>query len=132
MNYHIVAYCIYLPVTIALSICVAKSLHKNTKAFLNEKFNGRQELAEATNNLIQTGFYLIAFGFSFARMRINAVEHYENGTLNLKYIDSSQETIETLASKLGAFTLILGILLFLNFFIMITIQSAKKQQNQTI
>nr|MBA3665443.1 hypothetical protein [Bacteroidota bacterium] len=42
---------------------------------------------------------------------------------------SSQETIEQLASKLGAFTLVLGLLLFLNFFIMLMIQKPKNNQN---
>lgn len=38
---------------------------------------------------------------------------------------SGQETIEELASKLGTFTLILGLLLFLNFTIMLMIQKPK-------
>src|ERR1043166_2926746 len=119
MNYHIIAYSIYLPVTIALSIWIAKSLHQNTKAFLLQKFNAREELANATNNLIQTGFYLLALGFSFKYMRIDKVQHYDNGFSRWEEMTGSQELIETLASKLGGFTLVLGILLFLNFFIMI-------------
>jgi hypothetical protein len=131
MNYHIIAYSIYLPVTIALSIWIAKSLHKNTKAFLMEKFGSREELANATNNLIQTGFYLIALGFSFKHLTITPKEHYEKGVMTLAQMNSGQETIETLASKLGSFTLVLGILLFLNFLIMIAIQSPKKQESST-
>jgi hypothetical protein len=132
MNYHIIAYSIYLPVTIALSIWIAKSLHQNTRAFLVQKFNAREELASATNNLIQTGFYLLALGFSFKHMRIDKVQRYDNGISRWEQMTGSQELIETLASKLGGFTLVLGILLFLNFFIMILIQSHKKEQRETI
>ncbi len=132
MNYHIIAYSIYLPVTIILSIWIAKSLHKNTKAFLMEKFGGRRELAEATNNLIQTGFYLIALGYSFNHMQIQATEHYLNGERKWMEMTGSRETIETLAAKLGSFTLVLGILLFINFFVMIMIQASKKQHNTTV
>jgi hypothetical protein len=131
MNYNIAAYCIYLPTTIALCIWIAKSLHRNTKAFLIERFHHNESLATSTNNLIQTGFYLIALGFSFMKMRVNN-GHYHQGLG--RYINdplsSAQETIEELSLKIGSFTLILGLLLFLNFFIMLMIQRPKKQYTQ--
>lgn len=130
MNYNIAAYCIYLPTTIALCIWIAKNLHRNTKAFLIERFHHNEALATSTNNLIQTGFYLIALGFSFMKMRVNN-GHYHQG-LGRYIVDplaSAQETIEELSLKIGSFTLILGLLLFLNFFIMLMIQRPKKQYN---
>lgn len=133
MNYNIIAYSIYIPTTIALSIWIAKSLHKNTKAFLVERFQHNEALASSTNNLIQTGFYLIAFGFSFMKMRVRNNGHL-NETKRWVYdqLLSSQETIEELAVKLGSFTLILGLLLFFNFFIMLLIQRPKKSPAQQI
>lgn len=125
MNYNIIAYSIYIPATIALSIWIAKSLHKNTKAFLLEKFSNNTELANSTNNLIQTGFYLIALGFSFMRMTIKNFAHMRDGKATWEQLATTQETIEQLAGKLGAFTLVLGLLLFLNFFIMLMIQKPK-------
>ena len=128
MNYNIAAYCIYLPTTIALCIWIAKSLHRNTKAFLIERFHHNESLATSTNNLIQTGFYLIALGFSFMKMRVSK-GHYDQNIG--RYIDesliSTQQTIEELSVKIGSFTLILGLLLFSNFFIMLMIQRPKKQ-----
>jgi hypothetical protein len=124
MNNQIIAYCIYIPATIALAIWIAKSLHQNTKAFLLERFQNNDALASATNNLIQTGFYLIALGYSFRNMTITL--DFENGRTML----SSQECIEILATKLGGFTLMLGLLLFINFFIMLLIQKPKKQVQQ--
>lgn len=125
MNYNIIAYSIYIPATIALSIWIAKSLHKNTKAFLIEKFSNNIDLANSTNNLIQTGFYLIALGFSFMRMPIKNFAHMRDGRATWEQLATTQETIEQLAGKLGAFTLVLGLLLFLNFFIMLMIQKPK-------
>ena len=131
MNYNIIAYSIYIPTTIALSIWIAKSLHKNTKAFLVERFQNNEALASSTNNLIQTGFYLIAFGFSFMKMRVRNNGHInENSRWVYDQLLSSQETIEELAVKLGSFTLILGLLLFFNFFIMLLIQRPKRQTIQ--
>lgn len=133
MNYNIIAYSIYIPTTIALSIWIAKSLHKNTKAFLVERFQNNDALASSTNNLIQTGFYLIAFGFSFMKMRVRNNGHLnESSRWVYDQLLSSQETIEELAVKLGSFTLILGLLLFFNFFIMLLIQRPKKPTAQPL
>jgi hypothetical protein len=125
MNYNIVAYCVYIPVTIGLSIWIAKSLHRNTKAFLIEKFENDDSLASSTNNLIQTGFYLLALGFSFLTMHIRNFEHRVTGGVIYGQIINKQEGIEQLASKLGGFTLFLGALLFINFLIMLMIQKPK-------
>ena len=132
MNYNIIAYSIYIPVTIALSIWIAKNLHRNTKAFLLERFHHNESIATSTNNLIQTGFYLIALGYSFMKMSVRSNGHFN--TLQQYVYDplaSSQQTIEELAMKLGSFTLILGLLLFANFFIMLMIQKPKKVNQQT-
>src|ERR1700741_862845 len=111
MNYNIITYSIYIPTTIGLCIWIANSLHKNTKAFLVERFQNNESLASSTNNLIQTGFYLIALGFSFMKMRVRNNGHYDpNGKWVYEQLLSSQQTIEELAMKLGSFTLILGIL----------------------
>ena len=125
MNNHILAYSIYIPATIGLSIWIAKSLHKNTKAFLMEKFQTKEELANSTNNLIQTGFYLIALGYSFLHMEIRASEFWNNGVQQIIPMNG-QQMIEVLAAKLGAFTLMLGVLLFINFFLMFMIQTPKR------
>ena len=128
MNYNILAYSIYIPTTIALTIWIAKSLHHNTKACLLERFIHNEALASSTNNLIQTGFYLIAFGYSFLKMRVRNGSAYIDNKLVYEQLASSQQTIEELAMKLGGFTLTLGLLLFINFIIMLMIQKPKKQQ----
>jgi hypothetical protein len=130
-NYNIIAYSVYIPTTIALSIWIAKSLHNNTKAFLVEKFKDNTDLASSTNNLIQTRFYLIALGFSFMKMHIEVYARYIHGQAVMAQVTNTQETIEHLAVKLGAFTLMLGVLLFFNFFIMLMIQKPKNQIQRT-
>ncbi len=127
MNYNIITYCIYIPATIALSIWIAGSLHRNTKVFLLGRFHNNESLASSTNNLIQTGFYLIALGFSFMKMRVRNHGHldqYQNYVY--EQLVSTQQIIEELSLKIGSFTLVLGILLFMNFFIMLMIQKPKK------
>jgi len=127
MNYNIITYSIYIPATIALSIWIAKSLHRNTKVFLLERFHNNESLAASTNNLIQTGFYLIALGFSFMKMRVRNEGHFDQYQNYIyEQLVSTQQTIEELSLKIGSFTLVLGILLFMNFFIMLMIQKPKK------
>lgn len=132
MNYNIIAYSVYIPVTLGLSIWVAKTLHKNTKAFLLETFKGKEAVASATNNLMQTGFYLIAFGFSFMRMRIQTNARWQDERMLYDPLVSAQQTMEELAIKLGGFTLVLGLLLFVNFFIMLMLPKPKQQSAHTI
>lgn len=132
MNYNIIAYSVYIPVTLGLSIWVAKTLHKNTKAFLLETFKGKEAVASATNNLMQTGFYLIAFGFSFMRMRIQTNARWQDERMLYGPLVSTQQTMEELAIKLGGFTLVLGLLLFVNFFIMLMLPKPKQQAAHTI
>ena len=132
MNYNIIAYLVYIPLTLGLSVWVAKTLHRNTKAFLIDAFKGREQTANATNNLLQTGFYLIAFGFSFMRMRIRENARWEDNKMVYDYLISAQQTIEELAIKLGSFTLILGVLLFINFFIMLMLPKPKTLQQEQI
>src|SRR5438105_6791603 len=128
MNYNIAAYLVYIPVTIGLSVWVAKTLHKNTKAFLIEAFRGKDLMASATNNLLQTGFYLLAFGFSFMRMRIRENPRWEDNKMVYDTLINSQATIEELAIKLGSFTLILGLLLFVNFSIMLMLPKPRHHE----
>jgi len=132
MNYNVIAYLVYMPVTLGLSIWIARTLHRNSQVFLMEAFKGRENTANATNNLLQTGFYLLAFGCSFMRMRIRENPHWENSRMMYDYLTSSQQTIEELAIKLGSFTLILGMLLFLNFFIMLCLPKQKNREMNTI
>jgi hypothetical protein len=132
MNYNVIAYLVYMPVTLGLSIWIAKTLHKNSKVFLIDAFKGRDLAATATNNLLQTGFYLLAFGTSFIKMRIRENPRWENNVMVYDYLGTPQQTIEELAIKLGSFTLILGLLLFLNFFIMLMLPKPKVQQIQNI
>lgn len=126
MNYHIIAYSVYLPVTVILSVWTARRLHNNTQAFLMRKFNDNAPLSTSTNNLIQTGFYLLALGFSFMYMKISPSLVYVNGVSRIAGLENYQQTIERLASKLGAFTFFIGVLLFFNFVIMLKIQSSPK------
>ncbi len=62
MNYNIVSYLIYIPVTVAITIWVASTLFKNGRVFLVDIFHGNDLLADSVNKLLLVGFYLINIG----------------------------------------------------------------------
>lgn len=120
-NYIIAAYWIYILVFSALAIAVSQSIHNNTRAFLNEIFVDHDKVAGAVNNLLLTGFYLIAFGFGFLRL------HIADNVYNKLYMTTQKELVEVLASKLGAYTLFVGFLLFFELFLMLGLRKGARQ-----
>ena len=67
-------------------------------------FKGREEIANATNKLFETGFYLLNLGFALMILEMNM------------YDNSYQVLIEKLSYKIGGFSIYLGIMLFLNLY----------------
>ena len=98
-------YLVYLAISIALTIWVARTLHKNGRVFLVDVFHGNEGLADSVNHLLVVGFYLINFG-------------YVSLALKLGYtVATAQEGIEALSVKVGMVLLVLGGMHFFNLFI---------------
>ena len=100
----LIGYSIYLPVALLLTYYVSKTLFKNGKIFMLDIFKGREEIAEATNKLFETGFYLLNIGFALMILEMSLYE------------DSYQDLIEKLSYKIGGFSIYLGLMLFLNLY----------------
>ncbi len=132
MDHTLIAYSIYLPVTIGLTIWVARTLLSNGKVFLVDIFHGQEDLAEAVNRLLQLGFYLISIGTAFVRLEIEPEKKYNQVDSSYTEIPiaTAQKMIEVLSYKVGGFTLILGLMLFFNLFILLILRSSSKPKNQ--
>lgn len=100
----IVTYIIYVLISVALTIWVAKTLHKNGRLFLIDAFRGDEARADAVNHLLVVGFYLINFGFVLLFLSRGDKPHDVIGA------------IEYSATKLGVVTLVLGAMHFFNMF----------------
>ena len=99
------AYLVYLAISIALTVWVARTLHQNGRVFLVDVFHGNEALADSVNHLLVVGFYLINFG-------------YVSLALKLGYnVTTAQEGIEALSVKVGMVLLVLGGMHFFNLFI---------------
>ena len=114
------AYLIYLPVVILLTWYVAHTLFKNSKAFMLEIFNGKEEIALSTNKLFETGFYLLNLGFALIIMEIAAE------------ILNSRTMLEILSTKIGGFSIYLGVMLFLNLYMFFRGRRISKERSRLL
>jgi hypothetical protein len=103
--YIVECYMSYLLISLAVTIWVARTLHKNGRVFLVDAFHGNAELADSVNHLLVVGFYLINIGYLTLALRTY-------GTL-----DTLRGAIELVSDKIGIVLLVLGGMHFFNLFI---------------
>ena len=115
MNYFILTYAIYLLVSIALTVWVAKVLFNNGRIFLVDIFHGNTPLADSVNRLLLVGFYLINIGYISLALK-------ESGL-----ITDARIVVEVLSFKLGRIILILGGMHFLNLIIFFKLRNRAQQ-----
>ncbi|MFD4524530.1 hypothetical protein ACFWP7_11545 [Streptomyces sp. NPDC058470] len=106
MDLTVVSYVIYLLVSIALTIWVARTLSKNGRIFLGDVLHGNEKLADAVNHLLVVGFYLVNLGF---------VALYLNGD---DEIADARGIFEALSTKLGVVLLVLGVMHLGNVYVL--------------
>ncbi|MFJ2396220.1 MULTISPECIES: hypothetical protein [unclassified Streptomyces] len=106
MDLTVVAYVIYLLVSIALTVWVARTLSHNGRIFLSDVLHGNENLAEAVNHLLVVGFYLVNLGF---------VALYLNGD---DEIENARGVFEALSTKLGVVLLVLGVMHLGNVYVL--------------
>ncbi|MGW2718127.1 hypothetical protein [Streptomyces sp. NPDC001492] len=106
MDRTVIAYVIYLLVSIALTIWVARTLSRNGRIFLADVLKGNEKLAEAVNHLLVVGFYLVNLGF---------VALYLSGD---ETIEDTRQIFEALSTKLGVVLLVLGVMHLGNVYVL--------------
>jgi hypothetical protein len=105
MTIVVTTYMVYLAISIALTIWVAHTLHKNGRIFLVDVFHGNDALADSVNHLLVVGFYLINLGYVSLALKLGYV------------INNTQEGIEALSVKIGMVLIVLGGMHFFNLFV---------------
>jgi hypothetical protein len=118
MNYFILTYVVYLLVSIALTVWVAKVLFKNGRIFLVDIFHGNNELADSVNKLLVVGFYLINIGYMSLALK-------ETGS-----IPNAQVVVEVLSYKVGWIILILGGMHFMNLIVFFKLRNRAKREGE--
>jgi hypothetical protein len=106
MDVTVIIYGIYLAISIALTMWVARTLFANGHRFLVDVFGGDAELAVSVNRLLMVGFYLINLAFVCQALRMSPD------------VVSARQGLEVLAEKIGSVLFVLGMMLFLNFIVL--------------
>ena len=98
-------YLLYLAISVALTIWVARTLSKNGRVFLVNSFASDERLADSINHLLVVGFYLINMGYVTLALKLGTKP------------STTQEAIEFLSTKVGLVLLVLGAMHFFNVFV---------------
>ena len=114
----VTTYLVYIALSVALTIWVARTLFKNGRVFLVDVFHGNEPLADAVNHLLVVGFYLINLGYVSLMLRI--------GT----NVINPQESIEALSNKIGLVLLVLGGMHFFNMIVLSRVRRMATEENR--
>lgn len=98
-------YTVYLIVSVAVTVWVARTLHRSGRAFLVEAFHGEETLADSVNHLLVVGFYLVNLGWIVMTLQTRAA------------LDTPRAAIELLSGKIGTVLFVLGLMHFFNVFL---------------
>lgn len=66
----LVVYCLYLGVSLGVTVKVGAMLHQHGTVFLTHHLQGNEVLARSINNLLLVGFYLINIGYILIVMNV--------------------------------------------------------------
>lgn len=116
MELKVLAYLIYLVVSILLTVWVARVLFRNGRIFLVDVFKGNEPLTDSVNRLLLVGFYLINLGYISLTLKSGSV------------LNDMPETIEFLSYKLGVIILVLGGMHFTNLAIFFRLRKKAREE----
>ncbi len=104
MNFNILSYLIYLPVTFYIILIVGFTFYRNGQHYIENIIPDNLGLVRVINRMLLLGYYLINLGYV---------------TLTISFwqpINSLQQMCEVLSTKTGFIMVLLGLLHFNNLF----------------
>ena len=102
---------VYLPyavIAISLTIWLARTLSRHGGVFLKTVFPDKPELANAINQLLVIGFYLVNIGWALLLLRANEVGYS---------VATPTDAIALLTTRLGTLLLLLGVAHLANLYV---------------
>ena len=115
MDVVVITYSVYLAISVALTVWVARTLFRSGQRFLVDVFHGDAELALSVNHLLVVGFYLVNFAFVCTALRVQGD------------VATARDGIEALAGKLGIVLFILGAMHFFNLYVFARLRGWKPE-----
>jgi hypothetical protein len=115
--YVVGCYLSYLAISIAVTVWVARTLHKSGRVFLLDAFHGNAPLADSVNQLLVVGFYLINVGYIALALKTS------------EDLADLRQVIELESGKIGVVLLILGGMHFFNMFVLAKMRRRSAEGN---
>lgn len=104
-DYSILTYGLYTLIAVPITLFVARTLSRNGKHFLVDVFHGNDSLADAVNQLLVVGFYLLNLGFVSFFLK------------SKEAIGSGRVALEVLSTKVGTVAIVIGLVHFFNVWV---------------
>jgi hypothetical protein len=114
MDLTVVAYVVYLLISVGLTVWVGRTLSRNGRIFLSDVLRGNEKLADSVNHLLVVGFYLVNLGF--VALYLN-----QDGE-----VTDPRGVFETDSAKLGVVLLVLGALHLGNVYVLSRVRRRKQ------
>ncbi len=100
-------YSVYLAISVAITIWVGNTLHRNGRVFLVQNFQGNEAVADAINHMLLVGFYLLNFGLVLLTLSEGAKP------------TEVAAAMEFLSTKIGLNVIVLGMLHFCLMYVLV-------------
>jgi hypothetical protein len=99
-------YAAYLVASLLVTVLLGRTLHRHGRCFVIRCLNGDVQSADAVNNLLLAGFYLVNIAF------VALVLKSDIG------VETFRQSVDLLSTKLGLVLLTLGVMHFLNLIVL--------------
>lgn len=110
----------YAAIAVVLTIWLARQLSHHGEVFLRAVFPDKPELADAINQLLVIGFYLVNIGWSLLLLRANELQ-----------VGNTTGAIALLTTRLGTLLLLLGIAHLGNLYVFHRVRRGAEQSVRT-
>jgi hypothetical protein len=107
----------YAAIAVFLTVWLARQLSRHGAVFLRAVFADKPELADAINQLLVIGFYLVNIGWSLLLLKADEV-----------HVGTTTEAIALLTTRLGTLLLLLGLAHLGNLYIFHRVRRGAEQQ----
>lgn len=105
MEPKVLVYLVYLTLSVALTVVVARTLFRHGRAFLSDIF-GDASLADSLNRLLVVAFFLVSLGYVTVTLRFDGP------------VVGASHAVELLSMKFGVVLLGVGVLHGLNLYVL--------------
>lgn len=117
MNYNILAYALYLPITFYITFVVGKICFQNGEIYLHRLMNEHPEHVKAINRLLLIGYYLMNLGYASIMLS------------NWPHLQALDQTLLMVLTRAGKIIFILGIMHYNNLLLTYYISKRINKQN---